>query len=171
MEGETEELGLVDYCKKGWILLQGTIMTYYLVSAIRKYSRVDPGWCTLRNILFVLQAFTVLRVFMFEFVANYGKGLFTIWSLSTFGSFLTFIIVCDSINDDKEEMHWLDFVHRIVFAYINGYLFLSGSLFLPPCTEDIYPWHFLAITGVIILQLVWRCFARSKSYFKNFDRL
>jgi hypothetical protein len=82
--------------KQGWIVIQTTMMTCYMVIGVKAYYKLQPGWSKHKS-LFVMQTAIILYLLVNEFHHRHINGLFMILLFTQYSLFITFNLVVDSM--------------------------------------------------------------------------
>jgi hypothetical protein len=136
------------------------------------YGRVQSGWSKVKT-LFVIQLATLLFLDLHEFWFKTVTGYFLILVLVTYGMFLTFSVIIDSMQDDAtaartDGIHLVNKVFRVVMHTWFVALFVLGQ-FIDGCSPTLFPTIFiqaglfslLNATYVVFLYFVWHEYRES----------
>ena len=128
---EVEEQGISwgNVAKKAWILLQGTMMTIYLIIGIRAYNKVQNHWSVTKT-LFCLQSVVVALLVVLEFTTKAIQGMYLIILGSSYCMFLTKCIVVDSCltpecRKRRDSMYRSYRIFRAIIHTLSAFLFVS----------------------------------------------
>ena len=85
--------------KQGWIVLQATLMTLFMVRGLYFYTRpwVEKGWCRTKSLL-CFQSIIIAYLAINEFTGRHISGLFIILLFTQYSLFVTFCIMMDSVT-------------------------------------------------------------------------
>ena len=72
-----EESGFKLWIKRAWIMIQATMMTYYMIVGVTAYYRITDGWCKTKS-LFVFQTMIIIYLLVNEFSGHHIQGIFLI---------------------------------------------------------------------------------------------
>ena len=108
----------------------------WMFRGFRLFNRVQEGWSKVKT-LFVIQSLTVVYLLVHEFTTKSVAGYFLLMTLVSYGSFLTFSVMIDSMQDDemanrKDGIHLVNKIYRV--AMHLGFILLAiSSLYIEGC--------------------------------------
>ena len=152
---------LANRFKQGWILLQATMMTVYMVIGVRAYGRLTGycHWCDDKSFkikaLFVFQTVIILYLVINEFTHRHLIGTFLILLFTQFSLFLTFNIVIDSMIDYSKPRRSALQIFNTIFRVLMWVATITLFIFafkMKDCHHDIYPKTFVAVTAIIFVH-------------------
>lgn len=164
--------------KQGWICLQATMMTMYMIIGIVAYRKLIRDKCWHRRLtLFLFQTICIFYLLINEFTHRHISGIYIILLFTQYSLFLTFNIVVDSCITDAQDKSWKDNklqafnkVFRIFMHCATAALFVS-TFWMKDCNDSIYPFNFVAIVIIILAHQVYDIFLACQGYMIDWDNL
>lgn len=123
-------------------------MITWMVRGFKLYNRVQDGWSKVKT-LFIIQLLTVIYLLVHEFTTKSVGGYFLLVVLVSYGMFLTYSVVIDSMlepNDDEKTdgIHLVNKVYRI-FMHISTALLALSAYLIDGCRLQIFPPEFFFV--------------------------
>jgi len=143
--------------KQGWIVLQATMMTFFMIIGIKNYNKLQAGWSKIKT-LFVVQFAIIVYLVVNEFTHRHISGLFLVLLFTQYTLFLTFCLVVDSMltkhQDEKiddSKLRQFNKIFRVAMHMITFGLFVS-TFWMKDCNSSIYPKNFIAVVIIILIH-------------------
>ena len=162
--------------KQGWIVLQATMMTIYMIIGVRNYNKLIDGWSKVKS-LFVFQTVIICYLVVNEFTHRHISGIYLVLLFTQYSLFLTFCLVVDSmITSDQDanikdsKLRLFNKVFRICMHLITLGLFIS-TFFMKDCHSEIYPINFIAVVSIVLIHQVYDVFLYFHDYMIDYDNL
>ena len=124
--------------KQGWIFIQATMMTMYMIIGIRNYNKLTPGMTKVKA-LFLGQFFIIIYLIVNELTHRHMNGIFIILLFTQYSLFLTFCIIVDSMLTTQQldearnsKLRTFNKTFRICVHLMTAGLFVS-TFFMADC--------------------------------------
>ena len=164
--------------KQGWIVLQCSMMTLFMIRGLYFYTRphVRKGWCKTKSLL-CFQSVIIFYLGINEFTHRHISGLFIILLFTQYSLFITFCIVIDSMITKKQDETRLKSKQRC-FNYIFRWCMHGASLglfistfFMKDCHEAIYPVNFITLVIIIWIHQFYDIYLACHDYMVDYENL
>ena len=146
---------VTNWIKRGWILLQATMMIIYMIIGVKNYFKLTDGWCKVKS-LFVFQTAIILYLLINEFFYHHMQGVFLILLFTQYSLFITFCLVVDSMLTPTQEEGFYKNNFRIFTKVFRAFIHLSSlalfisNFWMSACDQIIYPANFIALIIIIV---------------------
>jgi hypothetical protein len=149
------------HAKQAWLVFQSITAFVWMYRGFTLYGRVQEGWSKVKT-LFVIQLITVAFIDLHEFWLKNVTGYFLILMCVTYGLFLTFSVMVDSMQDDDtaartDGIHLLNKIHRAIMHIWFLVLFVRGQ-FIEGCYPVLFPVIFKQIGLFSLFNAVYFLF-------------
>lgn len=143
-----------------------------MVIGWKYYNRVQIGWSWTKT-LFVFEMIIVVYMVIFEFGPNRTNGFYVMLVMTSYFMFWTFCIVIDSCRTeaDKNRKDCANLMNKIFRWTMHAatLVLLVSVIWMPDCTESIYPWNYLACMIIVFFHQMYDLFLFRRHYLVNLN--
>lgn len=128
------------------------MMFFFMYRGFVQYNKVQEGWSKIKS-LFVIQLACVIYMLIHEFTTKSVAGYFLIVLFTTYGLFLTFSVILDSMQDKetaarRDGIHGYNFFFRVGMHTMTA-VFALMSLGIKGCDPVLFPDAFVSLSVYI----------------------
>lgn len=114
------------------------MMMYFMYHGFIEYNKVQKGPSKIKG-LFIIQLGCVIYLLIHEFTTKSVAGYYLILLLTTYGNFLTFSVIMDSMidsetNNRRDGIHGFNFFFRVGMHLLTAILG-AISIFMDGCSN------------------------------------